>query len=314
MTDGAPRRIVFAGTPDFALPSLDACAHSGYELAAVYTQPDRRAGRGRKPRPGPVKVRALELGVPVFQPQKLDAEARAALAALRPDLMVVVAYGLILPPQVLAIPPRGCVNVHASLLPRWRGAAPIQRAIEAGDDRSGVTLMRMEPGLDTGPVLAVSETPIGPDDTGGALHDRLAHMGGRLLADNLDALMCGYLQATPQDDARATYARKLAKGEARIDWRDDAQTLARRIRAFNPWPVAHAMLDGDPVRFWRARAHGEAGRGVVPGQVVQAGRDGIDIATGDGVLRITELQWPGGRRMDAAAAVNGHELQGRHFD
>lgn len=313
MTEAPVLRIVFAGTPEFALPSLEACARSRHALIAVYTQPDRGAGRGRKPRPSPVKARALELGAPVLQPAKLDAPAQAALAALQPDLMVVVAYGLILPPPVLALPRLGCVNVHASLLPRWRGAAPIQRAIEAGDARTGVSLMQMEAGLDTGPVLALRETAIGGDETGGDLHDRLARLGGELLAESLDALAAGRLAATKQDEGRASYARKLDKAEARIDWRESAASLARRIRAFNPWPVAHALLDGRAVRLWRAEALAQQ-TSATPGQVVRAGRDGIDIATGEGVLRVTELQWPGGRRLDAGAAVNGHDLDGRRFD
>lgn len=308
-----PLRIVFAGTPEFAVPALEACAASRHELVAVYTQPDRPAGRGRRPRPSPVKVRALALDADVHQPRTLrEAGEQTRLADLAPDLVVVVAYGLILPRAVLAIPRLGCVNVHASLLPRWRGAAPIQRAVEAGDTRTGVTLMQMAAGLDTGPVLASRECPIGPCDTGGDVHDRLARLGGELLADSLDVLAQGGLVATPQDEARATYATKLDKAEARLDWHLDAETLGRRVRAFNPWPVACALLDGEIVRLWRACAVTSNTR-AEPGTVVAAGREGIDVATGHGLLRVNELQWPGGRRLCAADAVNGRRLNGRRF-
>lgn len=314
MADELPvLRLVFAGTPEFAVPSLEACAASGHRLAAVYTQPDRPAGRGRRPRASPVKARAAELGVRVRQPQTLrDADEQAGLAALSPDLMVVVAYGLILPPAVLRIPRLGCVNVHASLLPRWRGAAPIQRAVEAGDARTGVTLMQMAAGLDTGPVLAQRECPIAPCDTAGELHDRLARLGGDLLAESLDALARGALSAAPQDTAQATYAAKLDKAEGRLNWDLDAAALARRVQAFNPWPVAYASLDNERVRVWRACARPGACE-AAPGTVLAAGRDGVDVATGKGVLRIAELQWPGGRRLSAGEAANGRRLHGRRF-
>ncbi|OZB60155.1 MAG: methionyl-tRNA formyltransferase [Lysobacterales bacterium 13-68-4] len=300
-----PLRIVFAGTPEFSVPCLAACRASGAEVVAVYTQPDRPAGRGRRLTPSPVKQAALDAGIPVEQPESLkDADARERLAAYAPDLMVVVAYGLILPRKVLAIPRLGCWNVHASLLPRWRGAAPIQRAILAGDAESGVDLMQMEAGLDTGPVLLERRTPIGPDDTGGSLHDRLAVLGAEVLADGLRRVMAGeQLVATPQPDAGVTYAHKLDKAEARLDFSQPAIALERQVRAFDPWPVAEGEIAGEPVRVWAARAI-DAPTGAEPGTVLAAGRDGIDIACGEGVLRVTALQRAGGRRIGAADYLN----------
>ncbi|MEA5666277.1 methionyl-tRNA formyltransferase, partial [Stenotrophomonas sp. MH1] len=234
-------RIVFAGTPEFAVASLGAAARH-HEVVAVYTQPDRPAGRGRGLMPSPVKLDAIARGIPVFQPETLKTpEAQAQLRALQPDLMIVVAYGLILPKAVLAIPTHGCWNVHASLLPRWRGAAPIQRAIEAGDAETGVCLMQMEAGLDTGPVLLHQATAISDSDTGGQLHDRLAQLGAQVLSDGLGLLRAGIKPIPrPQPDAGVTYAHKLDKAQARLDWSQDAAALARRVRAFNPWPVAEA--------------------------------------------------------------------------
>ncbi|HET7313294.1 methionyl-tRNA formyltransferase [Salinisphaera sp.] len=306
-------RVVFAGTPEFALPSLNAIAAGGHDLVGVLTQPDRPAGRGRKLKPSPVKAAALDLGLPVFQPEKLkrNQQAIAQLAALAPDVMVVVAYGLILPQTVLDLPTHGCINVHASLLPRWRGAAPIARAIEAGDAETGVTLMQMDAGLDTGDMLAVRRMPIDETTTAGALHDALAAAGGAALADVLDALPGG-LAHTPQDDAGATYAAMLDKAEAAIDWSRPADRIARLVRAFSPWPVAHAELDGERVRFWRAVAR-NAAADAEPGTVIAASRDGIDIAAGAGVLRVTELQLPGKRRMSAADAANGRAWVGVRF-
>lgn len=303
--------IVFAGTPEFAVPNLRALLATGHDVVAVYTQPDRPAGRGRKLRASPVKELALEHGIPIEQPPTLrNAEYQATLAAYAPDLLVVVAYGLILPQAVLDLPRRGCVNVHASLLPRWRGAAPIQRAILAGDAETGVTLMRMEAGLDTGPMLAKTVCPIGAADTAADLHDRLAKLGGELLARNLDALLAGNLPGEVQDEALATYAAKLDKAEAELDWSRPAAELLRRINAFNPWPVAQSGFRGQTLRIWRASV--VPGRGT-PGQVVQAGRDGADVACGMDCLRLLEVQLPGGRRISGADFCNSQSPLGVLF-
>lgn len=298
-------RLVFAGTPAFAVPCLAAAAHLG-EVVAVYTQPDRPAGRGRAPSPSPVKRAALERGLPVRQPATLKrASEREALAALQPDLLVVVAYGLILPQVILDIPRHGGWNVHASLLPRWRGAAPIQRAIEAGDAETGVCLMRMEAGLDTGPVLLVQRTTIAPDDTAGTLHDRLAVLGARVLADGLGLLRAGLVPTpVPQAAEGVTYAHKLDKHEARLDWTQPAGVLANRVRAFTPWPVAEADLAGERVRIHAAHAL-PGPVAAAPGTVLSAGREGVDVACGDGVLRLLALQRAGGRALTAAEYVNG---------
>ena len=251
----APLKIVFAGTPDFSVPALDALLTSGHDVIAVYTQPDRPAGRGRKLTASPVKARALEHGIPVHQPLSLKRpEEQERLAALAPDVMVVVAYGLLLPPAVLAIPRLGCVNIHASLLPRWRGAAPIQRAILAGDAETGVTLMQMEKGLDTGPMLATVRCPIGPDDTAETLHDRLAALGAGALVPTLERLDRGEITAEPQDDTQACYAAKLDKAEAVLDWRRPAVELERQVRAFNPWPVAQTGFQERVLRVCRLAA------------------------------------------------------------
>ena len=303
-------KIVFAGTPEFAVPCLRACANLG-EVVAAYTQPDRPAGRGRGLQPSPVKLEAVKRGIPVHQPENFrSAASKVELRALQPDVMVVVAYGLLLPQSVLDIPMHGCWNVHASLLPRWRGAAPIQRAIEAGDSRTGVCLMQMEKGLDTGPVLLAQAIDIGPAETGGQLHDRLSELGARVLSDAL-----GLLRATiqlpphPQPEEGATYARKLDKAEARLDWAQPARVLANKVRAFNPWPMAEAMLAGERVRIHGAVALDEA-HGVEPGQVLRSGRDGIDIACGDGVLRIRVLQRDGGKAITAADYLNARRNPG----
>ena len=297
-------RIVFAGTPEFAVSSLRAAARH-HEVVAVYTQPDRPAGRGRGLAPSPVKLEAVARGIPVYQPESLkDEAAQQQLRDLQPDLMVVVAYGLILPKAVLAIPTHGCWNVHASLLPRWRGAAPIQRAIQAGDTKTGVCLMQMEAGLDTGPVLLHQELPIAATDTGGQLHDKLAELGAQVLSDGLGLLRAGIKPvARPQPEQGVTYAHKLDKAEARLDWSQDAGALARTVRAFNPWPIAEATLAGERVRIHGAvaldLAHGQA-----PGTVLAASRDGIDIACGQGALRLRVLQREGGKAITAADYLN----------
>ena len=298
-------RIVFAGTPDFAVPCLRAAAAHD-EVVAVYTQPDRPAGRGRGLAASPVKREAIARGIEVLQPENFKARvSRDALAALRPDLMVVVAYGLILPQSVLDIPTWGCWNVHASLLPRWRGAAPIQRAIQAGDTQTGVCLMQMEKGLDTGPVLLSQSLDIAPSETGGELHDRLAALGAEVLLDGLGLMRAGIRPVPrPQSAEGVTYAHKLDKGEARLDWTQPATALANTVRAFNPWPVAEAQLAGERVRVHDATALPLA-HGRPPGTVLLAGRDGIDIACGEGALRLRTLQRDGGKPMAAADYLNG---------
>lgn len=302
-----PLRAVFAGTPEFAVPCLEACRIGGIDLAAVYTQPDRRAGRGRKLLSSPVKQAAQDAGIAVEQPNTLKtAETQARLAALAPDLLIVVAYGQILPQAVLDTPRLGCWNVHASLLPRWRGAAPIQRAIAAGDSETGVCLMRMEAGLDTGPVLLQKRTPISGEDTGGSLHDRLARLGAEVLGEGLHRMLQGEtLAATPQPGSGATYAHKLGKAEAALDPTASASELERTIRAFDPWPGATLDLGGERIRIWRAEAL-EYAAPAAPGSIVAAGADGIDVACATGVLRIHELQRPGARRIHAADYLNAH--------
>ena len=298
-------RIVFAGTPEFAVPCLRAAANKA-EVVAVYTQPDRPAGRGRGLTPSPVKREAVQRGIPVLQPENFrSAISKQALRALKPDLMVVVAYGLILPQSVLDIPLHGCWNVHASLLPRWRGAAPIQRAIEAGDTRTGICLMQMEKGLDTGPVLLSRELEIGARETGGELHDRLAVLGADVLADGLGLLRASLrIPPTPQPEQGVTYAHKIEKAEARLDFQQPATALANKVRAFNPWPMAEALLSGERVRVHGAVAL-ETAHGAAPGTVLAAAREGIDIACGEGALRIRVLQRDGGKAITAADALNG---------
>jgi methionyl-tRNA formyltransferase len=297
-------RIVFAGTPEFAVSSLRAAARH-HEVVAVYTQPDRPAGRGRGLAPSPVKLEAVARGIPVYQPEMLkDEAAQQQLRDLQPDLMVVVAYGLILPKAVLTIPTHGCWNVHGSLLPRWRGAAPIQRAIQAGDDKTGICLMQMEAGLDTGPVLLHQELPIAATDTGGQLHDKLAELGAQVLSDGLGLLRAGIKPiARPQPEQGVTYAHKLDKAEAKLDWAQDAEALARTVRAFNPWPIAEALLAGERVRIHGAVAL-DVAHGQAPGTVLAAGREGIDIACGQGALRLRVLQREGGKAITAADYLN----------
>lgn len=304
-------RILFAGTPQFAVPALDALAISGHSVVGVYTQPDRPAGRGRQLQPSPVKRRAQALGLPVFQPERLkDPATQDQLAQLAPDLMVVIAYGLLLPQAALALPRLGCVNLHASLLPRWRGAAPIQRAILAGDGETGITLMQMEAGLDTGPMLLRRPCPIGSAETAGELHDRLARLAAEVLAEALPDLVAGRLSAEPQPAEGVTYAAKLEKTEAWIDWQQPAVAIDRQIRAFNPWPVAQTRLGGAVLRIWRARPDPEVTETAIPGTVVQADRDGVAVATGAGRLWLDQVQLPGGRPLVATALTHGRALRG----
>ena len=300
-------RIVFAGTPEFAAEHLKALLGTQHQVIAVYTQPDRPAGRGHKLMPSPVKQLAVEHGIPVYQPATLRApEAQAELAALQPDLMVVVAYGLILPQVVLDTPRLGCINSHASLLPRWRGAAPIQRAVQAGDGESGVTVMQMEAGLDTGPMLLKVSTPIAPSDTGGSLHDRLAALGSQAVIQAVDALAAGTLTGEVQDDSLANYAHKLNKDEARIDWSRPAVELERLVRAFNPWPICHSTLNGEPLKVLAATLGEGSGQ---PGQILAASKDGLTVACGEGALRLTRLQLPGGKPLSFADLYNSRREQ-----
>lgn len=297
-------KLIFAGTPDFAARHLAALLSSGHEVVAVYTQPDKPAGRGQKLTASPVKELALAHDLPVYQPASLRNEAaQAELAALGADLMVVVAYGLILPKAVLDTPRLGCINVHGSLLPRWRGAAPIQRSIWAGDAETGVTIMQMDVGLDTGAMIRKVTCPIASDETSASLYDKLAGLGPQALVDTLDAMAAGNTAAEPQDDALANYAEKLSKEEARIDWSMDAVAIERCIRAFNPWPISWFEVAGQTVKVWQAEVvaqdHGQAA-----GTLLKADKQGIEVATGQGVLRLLTLQPPGKKAMSVSDLLN----------
>jgi methionyl-tRNA formyltransferase len=301
--------LVFAGTPEFGVPALKALLDAGHTILAVYTQPDRPAGRGRKVGMSAVKEFALERGLRVHQPVTLKSDNEAeTLRALKPDALIVIAYGLILPKSVLTIPKYGCINVHASLLPRWRGAAPIQRAIEAGDDITGVTIMQMDAGLDTGAMLALAATPIHAHDTAASLHDRLAEIGAPLLVSTLARLVRGEITPQMQDPAQATYASKLKKDEARIDWNADAGLIARRIRAFNPWPVAHTTIEGQTLRLWHASMLDADAATRAPGTLLGADARGVQVQCGHGVVCLTQLQSEGGKVLDAQAFLNGRPL------
>ncbi|PSJ42447.1 methionyl-tRNA formyltransferase [Zobellella endophytica] len=299
--------IIFAGTPDFAARHLQALLDSEHNIVAAYTQPDRPAGRGKKLTPSPVKVLAEQAGVPVYQPQSLRHEAaRQQLAALGADIIVVVAYGLILPQAVLDTPRLGCINVHGSLLPRWRGAAPIQRAIWAGDSETGVTIMQMDKGLDTGAMLHKASQPITPHDSSASLYEKLAAIGPEALLHTLAQLAAGTAEAEPQDDSQASYADKLSKEEARIDWRQPAAHIARCVRAFNPWPVSYFMVAEHNIKVWQAEVLVED-TGQPPGTLLRAGKAGIDVATGDGVLRLLSLQPPGKKAMSCQDLLNARK-------
>jgi methionyl-tRNA formyltransferase len=297
-------RLVFAGTPVFAEVALRALLDAGHDVALVLTQPDRPAGRGLSPRPSLVKALALERGLPLAQPATLKAPgALAELRAAQAQVMVVAAYGLILPPAVLALPSLGCINIHASLLPRWRGAAPIQRAILAGDRTTGIGIMRMDAGLDTGPICFSHAIPIEPEDTAGSLHDRLATLGGRCILQALATLETGQMHAIPQASEGATYAHKIEKREASIDWTCPAVRIERQVRAFNPLPTASTSLRGQVLRVWRAHALDE--ESSIPGRVIDATESGILVGCGAGVLRIEELQRSGSKRLSAADFLRG---------
>jgi methionyl-tRNA formyltransferase len=306
-------KIIFAGTPEFSVAPLQALIDSRHDVIAVYTQPDRPAGRGRSLKPSPVKEKALEAGIPVYQPLNFrEAADMSTLEALNADVMIVVAYGLILPQRVLDAPRFGCLNIHASLLPRWRGAAPIQRAIQAGDNQTGVTIMQMEAGLDTGPMLYKSVIEIGESETGGHLHDRLMPLGAEALLATLDLLVADRLQPQVQDDSLANYAHKLQKKEAEINWDQSAVEIDRMVRAFNPWPVAHTRLGSKSLRIWQAQALSTNSSGQ-PGYINSTSADGIDVATAEGMLRVTELQPEGKRRMTARDFLNAHDLTDASF-
>jgi len=308
-------RLAFAGTPEFAEVALARLHAAGFDIPLVLTQPDRPAGRGLKLNPSAVKATAQAHSMAVAQPRSLRldgkypddaAHAREALLSARIEVMVVAAYGLILPQWVLDLPPRGCLNIHASLLPRWRGAAPIHRAIEAGDARTGITIMQMDAGLDTGDILLTESVAIAPDDTTASLHDRLAALGARLVVEALELAACGGLKPTPQPAEGVTYAHKIDKAEAAVDWALSASTIERRIRAFDPFPGASGQLSGEVVKLWRAQVVNASG---TPGTVLAVTDDGITVACGDAALQVTELQRPGGKRLPARQFLHGKPVQ-----
>lgn len=311
-------RVVFAGTPEFARAALERLQAAGFTIPLVLTQPDRPAGRGMKLQPSPVKQFALEQGIALAQPRSLRLEGKfpddaaaagQALLAAQADVMVVAAYGLILPQWTLDLPRLGCLNIHASLLPRWRGAAPIHRAIEAGDAETGITIMQMDAGLDTGDMLLVERIPIAPADTTATLHDRLAVLGGRMIVEALELAACGGFKPVRQPQEGVTYAHKIEKAEAAIDWSQPADAIERRIRAFDPFPGASAQVGGETVKVWRARALMQGRGSVAPGTVVALDEHGIGVACGQGRLEVTELQRPGGKRLAAADFLRGFPLE-----
>lgn len=307
-------RVIFAGTPDFAATALAALVGSDVQVVAVYTQPDRRAGRGKKLKPGPVKQLAVENDIAVLQPERFDEEAIRQWRDLDVDLAVVAAYGLLLPLEVLTGPRLGCINIHASLLPRWRGAAPINRAIEAGDTETGITLMQMDEGLDTGAMLAKATVPIDNSTTATQLHDVLAELGAQLLTENLSAIAAGELEPVPQSEAGTTYARKLSKAESPVDWSADAAQIARRVRAFVAWPVATATHKDTVLKLWNA-THSDDTVDKPAGTIISADRDGISVAAGSGTVIIDRLQRPGAKPVAVGDFINGYSFEtGDRFD
>lgn len=322
MDKNNPLKIIFAGTPEFAVPALQALLNSRHKVCAVFTQPDRPAGRGQKLHASPIKLLAQQYKIPVHQPVTLrDANVQKEIVDYQADVMIVVAYGLILPQAVLNIPHLGCINVHASLLPRWRGAAPIQRAILAGDTKTGVTIMQMDAGLDTGDYYLQKSCNIAQDVTAQTLHDKLAKLGSEILLTTLDQLQNKTATANPQDNSAATYATKLNKQEAAIQWHQSADEIDRAIRAFNPWPVAYSQLGEKNVRVWAAsvlentantntianvNVNVNANIIIVPGTIIETSKMGIDVATGNGILRLEILQLPGGKPLSAKDLLNAH--------
>ncbi|VEL95077.1 methionyl-tRNA formyltransferase [Alteromonas sp. 76-1] len=301
-----PLRIIFAGTPDFAAQHLRALLSSTHDVVAVYTQPDRPAGRGKKLTPSPVKVLAQEYEIPVYQPASLkNDEAQQTLTDINADLMIVVAYGLILPKAVLDAPKLGCLNVHGSILPKWRGAAPIQRAIWAGDSETGVTIMQMDEGLDTGDMLHIATLPISEDDTSASLYEKLAELGPTALLDVVNSI--DTLSPVKQDDSEATYAKKLSKEEAFINWHDSAEQIARNVRAFNPWPVAWTKIESQNIKIWSVDVIDGLPTSDAPGTIIQADKHGIVVTTGSSALRINTLQIPGKKALPAADVVNARK-------
>ncbi len=309
-------RVVFAGTPEFSVPPLQALIDANYSVVAVYTQPDRPAGRGRKLQASPVKQLALNSQLPVLQPQSLKSQAQVQqLAALKPDIMIVVAYGLLLPETILAIPTLGCINIHASLLPKWRGAAPIQRAILAGDKQSGVSIMQMDKGLDTGAIFSTISCDIGFKDTAQDLHDRLSQLGSKALLQVLPQIADQSIKAVPQNHDLATYAHKLSKQEAQLDWSLSAIELYNQIRGFYPWPIAYSEYQGNVLRIWQAElltdSHSPTDSGQAQvGEIIQAGKTGLDIMTGQGIIRLKKIQLPGKQAMNASDFANAYATKG----
>jgi methionyl-tRNA formyltransferase len=310
-------RVAFAGTPEFARVALERLHGAGFTIPLVLTQPDRPAGRGMKLQPSPVKQFAQSHAMPVAQPRSLRldgkypedaAAARQALEQAQPDVLVVAAYGLILPQWVLDLPRLGCLNIHASLLPRWRGAAPIHRAIEAGDGETGVTIMQMDAGLDTGDMLLAERVAIAPDDSTGTLHDKLAALGGRMIVEALELAACGGLRPVRQPEDGVTYAHKIDKAEAAVDWSQPADAIERRVRAFDPFPGATGRIQGETVKLWRARALMQGRGSVEPGTVVAVDEHGVGVACGQGRLEVTQLQRPGGKRLAASEFLRGFPL------